>query len=84
LAAGQLQVSDLDRALLRRYAQMFRMGIFERQPLVQTPIDFAAGGVKARVIGDQSGVLLQNDNLVLPFDANTVRNVVVIGKATQI
>jgi beta-glucosidase len=84
LAAGQLQVSDLDRALLRRYTQMFRMGIFERQPLVQTPIDFAAGGVKARVIGDQSGVLLQNDNHVLPFDASTVRNVVVIGKATQI
>jgi len=84
LAAGQLQVSDLDRALLRRYTQMFRMGTFERQPLVQTPIDFAAGGVKARVIGDQSGVLLQNDNHVLPFNANTVRNVVVIGKATQV
>jgi beta-glucosidase len=84
LTAGQLQVSDLDRALLRRYTQMFRMGIFERQPLVQTPIDFAAGGVKARAIGVQSGVLLQNDNQVLPFDANTVRNVVVIGKATQV
>jgi beta-glucosidase len=84
LAAGQLQVSDLDRALLRRYTQMFRMGIFERQPLVQTPIDFAAGGVKARAIGVQSAVLLQNDNHVLPFDANTVRNVVVIGKATQV
>jgi beta-glucosidase len=84
LAAGQLQVSDLDRALLRRYTQMFLLGIFERQPLVQTPIDFAAGGVKARAIGVQSGVLLQNDNHVLPFDANTVRNVVVIGKATQV
>ena len=63
---------------------MFKMGIFERQPLVQTPIDFAAGGVKARAIGVQSGVLLQNDNHVLPFDANAVRNVVVIGKATQV
>ena len=84
LAAGQLQVSDLDRALLRRYTQMFRLGIFERQPLVQTPIDFAAGGVKARAIGVQGGVLLQNDNQVLPFDARTLRNVVVIGKATQV
>ena len=84
LAAGQLQVSDLDRALLRRYTQMFKMGIFERQPLMQTPIDFAGGGAKARAIGVQSGVLLQNDNHVLPFDANTVRNVVVIGKATQV
>jgi beta-glucosidase len=84
LAAGQLKESDFDKALLRRYAQMFKMGIFERQPLVQTPIDFAAGGVKARAIGDQSAVLLQNDNRTLPFDAMAVRNVVVIGKATQI
>src|SRR5205823_10918672 len=75
LASGQLQISDLDRALLRRYTQMFRLGIFERQPLVQTPIDFAAGGAKARAIGDQSGVLLQN-NAVLPFNAASVRNVV--------
>lgn len=84
LAAGQLRVSDLDRALVRRYTQMFRMGIFERQPLVQTPIDFAAGGVKARAIGVQSGVLLQNDNRVLPFDAKTIRTIVIIGKATQV
>jgi beta-glucosidase len=84
LAAGALHVSDLDRALQRRYTQMFRMGIFERQPLVQTPIDFAAGGVTARAIGGESAVLLQNDNHVLPFDANAVGNVVVIGKATQV
>jgi beta-glucosidase len=84
LAAGQLQVSDLDRALLRRYTQMFRMGIFERQPLVQTPIDFAAGGVKARAIGGQTGVVRQNDKRELPFDARAIRKVVVIGKATQI
>jgi beta-glucosidase len=84
LAAGTLEVADLDKALLRRYTQMFRLGIFERQPLVQKPIDFAAGGVKARAIGVESGVLLQNDNRVLPFDARTVRDVVVIGKASQV
>ena len=72
LAAGQLKESDFDRALMRRYTQMFRMGIFERQPLVQTPIDFAAGGAEARAIGVQSAVLLQNDNRVLPFDAKTL------------
>jgi beta-glucosidase len=84
LATGELHVSDLDRALQRRYTQMFKMGIFERQPLVQTPIDFAAGGVTARAIGGESAVLLQNDNHVLPFDANAIKNVVVIGKATQV
>ena len=84
LAAAQLHIADLDLALLRRYTQMFKMGIFERQPLVQTPIDFAAGGESARSIGVQSAVLLQNDNHVLPFDANSVKNVVVVGKATQV
>jgi beta-glucosidase len=84
LAAGTLKVADLDKALLRRYTQMFRLGIFERQPLVQRPIDFAAGGAKARAIGVESGVLLQNDNRVLPFDAKTARTVVLIGKATQV
>ncbi len=84
LAAGTLQVADLDKALVRRYTQMFRLGIFDRQPLVQQPIDFAAGGVKARAVGTESGVLLQNDNGVLPFDATTARHVVLVGKATQI
>jgi beta-glucosidase len=84
LAAGQLKESDFDTALRRRYTQMFKMGIFERQPLVQTPIDFAAGGVKARAIGVETAVLLQNDNRTLPFDAMALRSVVVIGKATQV
>ena len=43
LDAGQIQVADIDTALERRYVQMFKYGIFDR-PLVQTPIDYAAGG----------------------------------------
>ncbi len=82
LDAGTLKVSDIDTALKRRYTQMFKAGIFERQPLVQTPIDYAAGGVKAREIGVQAGVLLQN-NGALPF-VPTVQNVVVIGKKSQV
>jgi beta-glucosidase len=82
LAAGQLKVSDFDTALIRRYTQMFKMGIFDRK-VVQTPIDYAAGGVKARSMGVQSAVLLQNDNKVLPFAA-TSQNIVVVGKASQI
>ena len=82
LASGTLKTSDFDVALTRRYTQMFKAGIFDR-PLVQTPIDFAAGGVKARAIGVQSAVLLQNENTVLPF-ASTVQKVVVIGKSSQV
>jgi beta-glucosidase len=84
LTAGTIRVADLDKALVRRYTQMFRLGIFERQPLVQTPIDFRAGGEKARAIGVESGVLLQNDSRALPFDAKTVKSVALIGKATQV
>lgn len=82
LTAGTLKEADIDQALKRRYTQMFKAGIFERQPLVQTPIDYAAGGVKAREIGVQGGVLLQN-NGALPI-APTVRKVVVIGKKSQV
>ncbi|NHN35788.1 glycosyl hydrolase [Pseudomaricurvus alcaniphilus] len=81
LAAGDISVSHIDTALERRYTQMFKLGIFER-PLVQTPIDVDKGGVAARKIGGQSGVLLQN-NGALPF-AKDVQQVVVIGKATQV
>nr|WP_315595885.1 glycoside hydrolase family 3 N-terminal domain-containing protein [uncultured Cupriavidus sp.] len=82
LAAGSIKTSDIDTALKRRYAQMFRLGIFDRK-LVQTPIDYAAGGAKAKSIGARSTVLLQNNNQTLPFAAS-VANVVLVGKATQV
>ncbi|MHB1064093.1 MAG: beta-glucosidase family protein [Georgenia sp.] len=81
LDAGEIQISDIDTALERRYVQMFKYGIFDR-PLVQTPIDYAAGGEKAREIGTQGAVLLQN-NGALPI-ASDVEDVVVIGKASQV
>ena len=68
LDKGELTVADIDRALERRYTQMFKAGIFDR-PLVQTPIDFAAGGAKARAIGTEGAVLLQN-NGALPLRAD--------------
>ena len=81
LDAGELTEADIDLALRRRYVQMFKMGLFER-PLVQTPIDVAAGGAAARDIGTRAAVLLQN-NGALPFNTD-VKRVVVIGKASQV
>ena len=80
LASGELSEADFDRALERRYTQMFKAGVFDR-PLIQTPIDFAAGGRKAREIGTQGVVLLQN-NGALPLAPGT-RSIVLIGKASQ-
>lgn len=82
LSAGTISLAQIDKALERRYTQMFKAGIFER-PIKQTDIDFAANGKVARDIGVKSAVLLQNHHQALPFAA-TVQNVVLIGKATQV
>lgn len=82
LKAAEIEVGEIDDALMRRYTQMFRLGIFD-DPGRQSPIDYASGGAKARSIGTRGAVLLQNDNHVLPFPG-TVRKIVVIGKTTQV
>lgn len=81
LDSGKIAVADIDLALERRYRHMFKRGIFDR-PIIQTPIDFAAGGAKAREIGGKSVVLLQN-NGALPLRRD-LRSVVLIGKVTQV
>lgn len=81
LDRGELTGTQIDTALERRYTQMFKAGIFDRA-LVQTSIDTALGGRKAREIGSRSAVLLQN-NGALPFSRD-VRSVVLIGKASQV
>lgn len=77
---GELSMSDIDTALHRRYKQMFKFGIFDR-PVVQVPIDQERNGNIARSIGEQSAVLLKNDNKLLPF-SKSVKNIVIIGKST--
>ncbi len=81
LEKGELTVAQIDQALERRYTQMFKAGMFDR-PRVQTPIDFAGGGRKAREIGARAAVLLQN-NGALPLRKDS-RSVVLIGKASQV
>lgn len=80
LENGELSMSDIDTALHRRYKQMFKFGIFDR-PVIQVPIDQERNGNIARSIGEQSAVLLKNDNNLLPF-ARSVKNIVIIGKST--
>ena len=81
LDKGELNLGQIDQALERRYTQAFKAGIFDR-PLVQTPIDFAAGGRKAREIGSKAAVLLQN-NGALPLKSS-LKSLVLIGKASQV
>ena len=81
LGSGALNEAQVDTALVRRFTQMFKAGIFDR-PVVHQPIDFAAGGKAAREIGARSVVLLQN-NGALPLNP-AARSVVLIGKASQV
>jgi beta-glucosidase len=81
LASGALTMPQIDTALERRYTQAIKAGIFDRK-LAQSPVDFEAGGRKARAIGGRSAVLLQNSG-ALPL-ARNLRSLVLIGKASQV
>ena len=74
-----LEIETVDRALTRRYTQMFRFGQFDR-PYQPGEIDAQAHGAIARKIGSEIAVLLKNDDGLLPLDPH-VRSVVIIGQS---
>jgi beta-glucosidase len=74
-----LELETVDRALIRRYTQMFRFGQFER-PYDPGEIDAFAHGAISRTIGSQCAVLLKNEGGLLPLDAGT-GPIVIIGQA---
>lgn len=80
LDSGELSMADIDLALSRRYNQMFRLGIFDR-PVEQTPLDIEGDGAIAARIGEQGAVLLKNDDGALPFNAQSLRRIALIGKS---
>lgn len=76
---GELAGADVDTALVRRYRQMFRLGIFDRAVSLSR-IDTARHSRLAREIGEQSAVLLKNASGLLPLDAKVIRSVALIGQ----
>lgn len=77
-----LEIQTVDRALERRFTQMFRFGQFERsyQP---GAIDAAAHGAVSRRIGTEVAVLLKNDDGVLPLDSGA-GSIVLIGQSKYV
>jgi beta-glucosidase len=75
-----LEIETIDRALVRRYTQMFRFGQFER-PYDPGEIDAQAHSAISRSIGCQIAVLLKNGGGLLPLDCN-VGSIVIIGQST--
>jgi beta-glucosidase len=82
LADTSLEIETVDRALVRRYTQMFRFGQFDR-PYAPGEIDAEGHGAISRRIGEQIAVLLKNDGGLLPLDPG-VGSIVVVGQATYV
>ena len=79
LSDTSLEIETVDRALARRYTQMFRFGQFER-PYQPGEIDAQAHGAISRTIGSQIAVLLKNQGTLLPLDAGA-GSIVIIGQS---
>ncbi len=75
-----LEIQTVDRALVRRFTQMFRFGHFER-PYAPREIDAKGNGARSRTIGEQIAVLLKNDGGRLPLDPATAGSVLIVGQA---
>lgn len=74
-----LEIKTVDRALVRRYTQMFRFGQFDR-PYVAGAIDAAAHGARSRSIGNQIAVLLKNENAILPLSPDE-QSILIVGQS---
>ncbi len=75
-----LEIQTVDRALVRRFTQMFRFGHFE-QPYAPTEIPAAEHGAISRRLGQQMAVLLKNDAGRLPLALDAGR-VLIVGMDT--
>jgi beta-glucosidase len=79
LGDTSLEIQTVDRALVRRFTQMFRFGQFGR-PYAPVEIDAMRNGARSRRIGEQCAVLLKNDGGLLPLDAVRAGRVLIVGQ----
>ena len=81
IASGKLNESAVDTMLIRRYSQMFRLGILDHpRPVIAIPAE--QDGAIARSIAEQCAVLLKNSGKqqpLLPLQAKEIHSIAVIG-----
>ena len=77
-----LEIQTVDRALVRRFTQMFRFGQFER-PYDPGVIDARAHGAISRTIGEQLAVLLKNEG-GSAAGPQTAGKVLIVGQADYV
>jgi len=81
ITSGKLDESVVDTMLIRRYSQMFRLGILDH-PRAVTPVPAEKDGAVARSIAEQCVVLLKNSGKqqpLLPLHAKEIHSIAVIG-----
>ena len=71
-----LEIQTVDRALVRRFTQMFRFGHFEK-PYAPTEIPVAEHGAVSRRMGHEMAVLLKNDAGLLPLSPDAGKVLIV-------
>lgn len=74
-----LEEKTIDRALIRRFTQMFRFNQFDWE-YNPGEIDAKAHGERARQIGQASAVLLKNDHKLLPVDPADYDHILLLGQ----
>ncbi|MDO5672574.1 MAG: glycoside hydrolase family 3 C-terminal domain-containing protein [Actinomycetaceae bacterium] len=79
LSDHSLEIETVDRALVRRYTQMFRFNQFER-PYNPGAIDARKHGAISRRIGQEIAVLLKNEGGLLPLHPSG--SILIVGQST--
>ena len=75
---GLVPVRQLDTMLERRYAEMFKFGLFGRSEKT-TPIPAATDAKTSLRIAEAGTVLLSNPRHILPLNPKTIGSIAVIG-----
>lgn len=81
--SGVLDMSEIDESVRRVLTAKFEMGLFEYKPCAEKEykkhIHTRNQIELARKLAEESIVLLQNDEMLLPLDINKLRSVALIG-----
>ena len=81
--SGKVSIADIDIRVHRVLRSEFLSGIVD-YPVKKSVPDIEGGWAISRRIAEQSTVLLQNKNSVLPINAATVHSIAVIGENADI
>ena len=80
---GRLDVAYIDQAVRRILTVKFELGLFDETygdpKLVKKGVRNAEKVALAKKVADESAVLLENRNDILPLDSNKYKSVAVVG-----